>query len=102
MGQQEGGKRLHEGVDLLQKRYKNNQCLFRQSRKIGWNRLGGERVGVRGNDGCYYYAHLDMINEQLYVGKKIRKGELIGTMGNTGDAITTPGPSSLWNRITKW
>ncbi|NLP44354.1 MAG: M23 family metallopeptidase [Peptococcaceae bacterium] len=88
----EGGKRLHEGVDLFDKKgTKIISVCSGKVEKIGWNRLGGERVGVRGNDGCYYYyAHLDMINEQLYVGKKIRKGELIGTMGNTGDAITTP------------
>jgi hypothetical protein len=39
--------------------------------KLGWNRLGGERVGVRGKDGhYYYYAHLDKINQELYIDKK--------------------------------
>jgi murein DD-endopeptidase MepM/ murein hydrolase activator NlpD len=59
--------------------------------KLGWNRLGGERVGVRGDDGnYYYYAHLDRISSRLRVGQKVKAGEFIGTMGNTGDAITTP------------
>ena len=88
----EGGKRQHEGTDLFDKKgTKIFSVCSGIVEKIGWNRLGGERVGVRGIDGnYYYYAHLDQINEQLFVGKKINKGELIGTMGNTGDALTTP------------
>ncbi|NLM21592.1 MAG: M23 family metallopeptidase [Peptococcaceae bacterium] len=88
----EGGKRTHQGTDLFDKKGTKifNVCSGTVE-KLGWNRLGGERVGVRGEDGnYYYYAHLDEINPQLWVGKKISKGELIGTMGNTGDAITTP------------
>jgi murein DD-endopeptidase MepM/ murein hydrolase activator NlpD len=38
----------------------------------------------------YYYAHLDKINSNLYITKQINKGDLLGTMGNTGDAATTP------------
>jgi len=88
----EGGKRLHEGVDIFDKKgTKIFSVCSGKVEKIGWNRLGGERVGIRGKDGnYYYYAHLDQINDQLFVGKEIKKGELIGTMGNTGDAITTP------------
>lgn len=59
--------------------------------QLGWNRLGGERVGIRGSDGnYYYYAHLDTINSSLSINKQVNKGDLLGTMGNTGDAVTTP------------
>ncbi len=88
----EGGERTHEGTDLFDEKGTPilNVCDGKVE-KLGWNRLGGERVGVRGDDGnYYYYAHLDEINKDLTIGEKITKGELIGTMGNTGDAITTP------------
>jgi len=88
----EGGKRLHQGTDLFDKKGTEIFTVCNGTiEKLGWNRLGGERVGVRGEDGnYYYYAHLDTINKDLWVGKKISQGKLIGTMGNTGDAITTP------------
>lgn len=88
----EGGERSHQGTDLFDKKGTPilNVCDGIVE-KLGWNRLGGERVGVRGDDGnYYYYAHLDEINKDLTIGERITKGELIGTMGNTGDAITTP------------
>lgn len=88
----EGGARSHQGTDLFDKKGTPifNVCPGRIER-LGWNRLGGERVGVRGEDGnYYYYAHLDTINPELYINMKVTKGEFLGTMGNTGDAITTP------------
>lgn len=88
----EGGKRIHQGTDLFeQKGTPIYSVCPGVVEKIGWNRLGGERVGVRGEDGnYYYYAHLTEINKLLLEGKKIGLGDLIGTMGNTGDAVTTP------------
>jgi peptidoglycan LD-endopeptidase LytH len=50
--------------------------------------LGGNAAYVQGNDGnTYYYAHLDD-----YVGgaRSVRAGELIGHVGNTGDARSDP------------
>lgn len=88
----EGGLRSHQGTDLFDKKGTPVFSICEGIvERLGWNRLGGERVGVRGTDGnYYYYAHLDTINQKLFINKKINKGELIGTMGNTGDAITTP------------
>lgn len=87
----EGGLRSHQGTDLFDK--KGTPIISVYSgivEKLGWNRLGGERVGIRGDDGnYYYYAHLDSINQELYINKIINAGDLVGTMGNTGDAITT-------------
>ncbi|AHF06965.1 M23 family metallopeptidase [Desulfitobacterium metallireducens] len=88
----EGGIRKHEGTDLFAK---EGTPLFSVSsgkiEKLGWNRLGGERVGIRGEDGnYYYYAHLKQIEPSLKIGQSILKGDPIGTMGHTGDALTTP------------
>ena len=59
--------------------------------KLGWNRLGGERVGVRGKDGIYYYyAHMSRINPALKAGLTVTAGSLLGFTGHSGDAISTP------------
>jgi murein DD-endopeptidase MepM/ murein hydrolase activator NlpD len=88
----ENGQRKHEGTDLFNnKGTKIVSVCAGTVEQLGWNRLGGERVGIRGSDGnYYYYAHLDKINSNLYITKQINKGDLLGTMGNTGDAATTP------------
>ncbi|AET68698.1 metalloendopeptidase-like membrane protein [Desulfosporosinus orientis DSM 765] len=88
----EGGKRRHEGTDIFGKEGTPiiSSCggIIEQ---LGWNRLGGERVGVRGDDGnYYYYAHLQYISPHLVQGNRIEAGEVIGGMGHTGDALTTP------------
>lgn len=88
----EGGKRQHEGTDLFGQEGTRIVSVSSGSiEKLGWNRLGGERVGIRGDDGnYYYYAHLKEINPVLVLGQRIGKGEFVGTMGHTGDALTTP------------
>ena len=54
----------------------------------GWNQYGGWRVGIRSFDGkrYYYYAHLrkDKPYEDLYEGKIVAAGEVIGYLGMTG------------------
>jgi murein DD-endopeptidase MepM/ murein hydrolase activator NlpD len=35
---------------------------------------------------CYFYAHLDRYAAFLYEGKPVRKGEVIGFVGSTGNA----------------
>jgi peptidoglycan LD-endopeptidase LytH len=35
---------------------------------------------------CYYYAHLDDYAPGLHEGKRLRKGDLVGTVGTTGNA----------------
>lgn len=55
---------------------------------LGWNQYGGWRVGIRSFDGMryYYYAHLrkDAPYEDLYPGKIVNAGEVIGYLGMTG------------------
>jgi peptidoglycan LD-endopeptidase LytH len=88
----EGGERRHEGTDIFGPEGTPLVSVCSgKIEKLGWNRLGGERVGVRGEDGnYYYYAHLQAIEPSLKVGQRIQKGSRIGTMGHTGDALTTP------------
>ncbi|KGK83923.1 metalloendopeptidase [Desulfosporosinus sp. HMP52] len=88
----EGGIRRHEGTDLFGKEGTSIVSVCSgKIEQLGWNRLGGERVGVRGDDGnYYYYAHLQYISPDLVKGARIAAGDFIGGMGHTGDALTTP------------
>ena len=53
--------------------------------QIGWLELGGYRIGIRSESGFYYYyAHMDAYAEGMHKGKKVRAGEVLGTMGDTG------------------
>ncbi len=54
----------------------------------GWNQYGGWRIGIRSFDGkrYYYYAHLRKNHPyaDVYEGKIIDAGEVIGYLGMTG------------------
>ena len=54
----------------------------------GWNQYGGWRIGIRSFDGkrYYYYAHLRKGHPfaDIYKGKQVTAGEVIGYLGMTG------------------
>ena len=57
---------------------------------VGWNRVGGWRLWLldaNGNE--FYYAHLSGYTGNARNGAEVRKGEVLGFVGNTGDAVTT-------------
>lgn len=59
--------------------------------KVGVNTLGGNRLWLTddlGNE--YYYAHLSAFAPGSVDGTRVRAGQVIGFLGNTGQAITTP------------
>ena len=52
--------------------------------------LGGITVTLKGNSGDeFYYAHLDGWASGLSVGQSLAVGELLGYVGNTGNAQYT-------------
>ena len=58
---------------------------------VGWNDIGGLRLwlqDVAGNE--FYYAHLSAFSPVAVNGAQVRAGEVLGFMGNTGDAESTP------------
>ena len=60
--------------------------------RIGWERLGGWRLWVRDRAGDqFYYAHLSGYSPLALAGKQVEvhRGDVIGFVGNTGDAFTT-------------
>lgn len=53
--------------------------------------LGGITVTYRTGDGSEWYnAHLDAVAEGIAPGVSVSRGQTIGTVGNTGNARTTP------------
>jgi len=58
----------------------------------GWNQYGGWRIGIRSFDSkrYYYYAHLRKNHpyaKDMYEGKVVRAGDVIGYLGMTGYSI---------------
>jgi murein DD-endopeptidase MepM/ murein hydrolase activator NlpD len=56
--------------------------------RITWNRLGGRTLYLASDDGRheFYYAHLDSYADGLEVGRRVRRGDALGTVGQTGNA----------------
>ncbi|MGN0297886.1 MAG: M23 family metallopeptidase [Lachnospiraceae bacterium] len=85
-----GGKRTHEGCDLMGMEYASGfypivSVSDGVIEQMGWLPQGGWRIGIRGEHGAYfYYAHLNEYALDLSVGQKIHAGQLLGYMGDTG------------------
>ena len=57
---------------------------------VGWNRVGGWRLWLLDAEGNqYYYAHLSGYSALARNNHHVRRGQVLGFVGNTGDAITT-------------
>jgi murein DD-endopeptidase MepM/ murein hydrolase activator NlpD len=87
----DGGKRAHEGIDIFAP--KGTPVVAPTAgtiSRVGTSNLGGKVVwmqdGKRGHS--YYFAHLD---EQLVkAGERVKQGDTLGLVGNTGNARYTP------------
>lgn len=84
-----GGERVHEGCDIIPN--VNERGLYPvvsvcdgTITKLGWLKLGGYRVGIMSDNGIYYYyAHLSEYSD-IVVGRRIKAGQLLGYMGDSG------------------
>ena len=58
---------------------------------VGWNKIGGWRLWLRDDNGNeYYYAHLSAYSPLAVNGAVVNAGDVLGFVGNTGDAQGTP------------
>jgi murein DD-endopeptidase MepM/ murein hydrolase activator NlpD len=77
---------VHEGIDIMSER--GTPILSMTAGTVetaGWLFYSGTRVGVRGDDGRYYfYAHLSEIDPAIAVGVRVSPGTVLGRVGNTG------------------
>lgn len=85
-----GGKRFHEGTDIMTSNnergyfpvYSMTDGVVEQK---GWLKLGGWRLGIRSKNSVYfYYAHMAQYADDIEVGNHIKAGQLIGYVGDTG------------------
>ncbi|MDH3294603.1 MAG: peptidoglycan DD-metalloendopeptidase family protein, partial [Acidimicrobiia bacterium] len=82
----------HQGIDIFAPR---GTPLVAAERgvigRVGNGRLGGLKFWLRGESGAdWYYAHLDGFAPGLHNGQVVEAGELLGYVGNTGNAVGTP------------
>ncbi|MFW5802057.1 MAG: M23 family metallopeptidase [Spirochaeta sp.] len=89
----DGGLRIHHGVDIFAPRHTPLVTISENSRvsRVGQRDRGGKIVSLvdEDRDLMLYYAHLEDQDFDLQ-GTDIPAGTEIGTMGNSGNAITTP------------
>lgn len=87
------GGRTHRAIDIMAPRGTPVLAVSDgEITRIHSNRLGGKVLYLRSPDGEYdfYYAHLNGYAEGLEVGMQVRQGDVLGYVGNTGNARRTP------------
>jgi murein DD-endopeptidase MepM/ murein hydrolase activator NlpD len=87
----DAGARSHEGIDIFAPR--GTPVVAAADGYVGSvtvNNLGGNVVFMRpeGKNYSLYYAHLD--TQIVTSGERVKSGDTLGTVGNTGNARTTP------------
>lgn len=83
--------RQHEGIDIFAPRGTPVRATTEGViAHVGTSRLGGRVVWIIGPGGQrHYYAHLERFAD-VYRGQRIAPGDLLGYVGNTGNARGTP------------
>ncbi|WP_104484504.1 M23 family metallopeptidase [Acinetobacter indicus] len=84
--------RRHEGTDIFAKRGTPVRSTTAGIvSRVGTNNLGGKVVWVIGPGlSHHYYAHLEDYAAEIQEGDWIEAGEIIGYVGNSGNAQNTP------------
>jgi murein DD-endopeptidase MepM/ murein hydrolase activator NlpD len=103
------GERRHEATDIVAER--GTPVLAVEDgtiRKLFLSKPGGNTIYEFDNSEhyCYYYAHLDRYAANLKEGNRVKKGDVIGYVGTTGNAppesphlhfaISLIGPDKRW------
>ncbi len=86
----DAGARRHEGIDIFAKRLTPVVAAADgRVTRVNQNNLGGKVVWLRPENKNFtlYYAHLD--SQLVTDGQKVKIGDTLGLMGNTGNARTT-------------
>jgi murein DD-endopeptidase MepM/ murein hydrolase activator NlpD len=88
----DGCTRFHEGLDIFAKTGTPLVATadgFVSQKLVG--DLSGISVEITDAQGVqYFYAHLSAWAPGIQVGDQVRVGQVLGYMGNTGNAISTP------------
>lgn len=87
----DGGKRSHEGIDIFAKKGTPVVAICDGIvTSVGNTPRGGKTVWLQSfaHPWTAYYAHLN--EQKVRRGQFVKKGQILGTVGNTGNARTTP------------
>ncbi len=87
----DAGRRVHNGVDIFARRYTPVLAPSdAEVRRVGKNDLGGNVIWLYDSKRAIslYFAHLQ--TQDVVPSTRVKAGQRIGTMGNTGNARTTP------------
>ncbi len=77
---------VHEGTDIFAEPGTPIRSVTAGTvERVGWTFYSGWRVGVRGDDGRYwFYAHLSRYAPAAVEGRRVEAGTPLGEVGNTG------------------
>ncbi len=91
-----GGDRAHEGNDIIADGGVPIVSITDGViRDMNWNDFGGNIVGVLTDEDTYfYYAHMRGFNTAFHEGDRVKAGDVLGYVGNTG--YGPPGTSGMF------
>lgn len=87
------GGRTHRAIDIMAPRGTPVLAVSDgEIVRVHSNRLGGKVLYLRSPDEEYdfYYAHLNDYAEGIEIGMQVQQGDVLGYVGNTGNARRTP------------
>jgi murein DD-endopeptidase MepM/ murein hydrolase activator NlpD len=89
-GYPRSGGRTHKGTDMFAPRGSKVVAVADGTVRFRSNNLGGLVAFVYADHGVYYYyAHLDGYADGVSSGQRVTRGQTVGFVGNTGNAIGT-------------
>jgi murein DD-endopeptidase MepM/ murein hydrolase activator NlpD len=88
----DGGSRVHKGIDIFAPRGTEVVAVSDGIVSyIGDQPKSGHCMWLSTENGAsFFYAHLDRWAPGLYEGMEVQAGDLLGFVGNTGNAVHTP------------
>jgi len=86
-GRPRSGGRTHKGTDMFAKRGTSVYAVTDGTIRLRTGGLGGIAIWLTGSGASYYYAHLDGWASGMTTGKFVKRGTLIGYVGNSGNAM---------------
>ncbi len=89
-GARRSGGRTHKGVDMFNARHTPLIAVVDGRVRFSSNRLGGLSTHIYSDNGVvYYYAHLQSHPTNIKSGQRVKKGDIVGYLGNSGNARYT-------------
>jgi peptidoglycan LD-endopeptidase LytH len=90
-GEHRNGGRTHKGIDIFAPSGRELLAVTSGYVERTSSKLGGTSIYLRGDNGLtYYYAHLSKYHSKANSGDRVQGGQVVGYVGNTGNARYTP------------